>query len=142
MSDKPKGGRGKVAPYKTTTIRIPIPIQSDIERIVDNYRSSVNQPILAAIAEIEHSPKNILSTVESARDGQCPFCECDLHQDPRHEHHSKSCPINMTDLSSIPLNDAIVKAHEILADKKMNKKVTIKKLLEIIYGQKVSLDNL
>ena len=98
MSDKPKGGRGKVAPYKTTTIRIPIPIQPDIERIVDNYRNSVNQPILAAIAEIEQSP--------------------------------------------IPLNDAIVKAHEILADKKANKKVTVKKLLETIYGQKVSLDNL
>jgi hypothetical protein len=44
--------------------------------------------------------------------------------------------------SSIPLNDAIIKAHEILADKKANKKVTIKKLLESIYGQKVSLDNL
>ena len=98
MSDKPKGGRGKVAPYATTTMRIPLPIKPDIDRIIDNYRDSVTQPILAAIAEIEQSP--------------------------------------------IPLNDAIIKAHEILADKKANKKVTIKKLLESIYGQKVSLDNL
>jgi hypothetical protein len=42
----------------------------------------------------------------------------------------------------IPLNEAIIKAQEILGDKKANKKVTVRKLLEAIYGEKVSLDNL
>jgi hypothetical protein len=95
MDNKPKGGRGKQAPYETTIIRIPLPIKPDVERIVDNYRNSVNQPILAAIAELEESP--------------------------------------------IPLKDAIIKAEEILLDKKASKRISMKKLLQVIYGQKVSL---
>jgi hypothetical protein len=95
MDNKPKGGRGKQAPYETTIIRIPLPIKPDVERIVENYRSSVNQPILAAIAELEKSP--------------------------------------------IPLKDAIIKAEEILLDKKASKRVSMKKLLQVIYGQKISL---
>ena len=95
MSEKPKGGRGKTAPYETTTIRIPLPLKPDIDRIVEDYRLSVLSPDSGAIAKSEDT--------------------------------------------LIPLNEAILKAQEILGDKKANKKVTIKKLLEAIYGNKISL---
>lgn len=39
--NKPKGGRGVKAPYETTHLRIPLPIKADIEKLIDNYRSSV-----------------------------------------------------------------------------------------------------
>ena len=39
--NKPLGGRGKKAPYETTHLRIPVPIKTDIEKLIDNYRLSV-----------------------------------------------------------------------------------------------------
>ena len=39
--NKPLGGRGKKAPYETTHLRIPLPIKTDIEKLIDNYRLSV-----------------------------------------------------------------------------------------------------
>ncbi len=98
MSDKPKGGRGKIAPYQTTTIRIPLPLKPDIERLVEDYRLSVLSPILGAIAKNQDTP--------------------------------------------IPLEEAIIKAIEILGDKKASKKTTVKKLLEAIYGEKIKPDTL
>jgi hypothetical protein len=98
MIDKPKGGRGKIAPYQTTTVRIPLPLKPDIDRLVEDYRLSVLSPILGAIAKNEDKP--------------------------------------------IPLEDALIKAQEILGDKKANKKVTVRKLLEAIYGEKLKPDSI
>jgi len=39
--NKPLGGRGKKAPYETTHLRIPVPIKTDIEKLIENYRLSV-----------------------------------------------------------------------------------------------------
>ena len=39
--NKPLGGRGKKAPYETTHLRIPLPIKTDIEKLIENYRLSV-----------------------------------------------------------------------------------------------------
>lgn len=37
---KPKGGRGKKAPYETTVIRVPNPVLEQVEAICDAYRKS------------------------------------------------------------------------------------------------------
>jgi nitrate/nitrite-specific signal transduction histidine kinase len=34
---KPKGGRGKVAPYKSTHVRVPEPIKEQIQRLIDEW---------------------------------------------------------------------------------------------------------
>ena len=39
--DKPVGGRGKKAPYKSVTIRVPEPIVKDISEYIDRYRNTV-----------------------------------------------------------------------------------------------------
>ena len=39
--DKPKGGRGKKAPYETTIKRIPIELESQIESMIETYRLKV-----------------------------------------------------------------------------------------------------
>jgi len=41
MTSKPLGGRGKKAPYETVTMRVPVPLVSQLEEIVDNYRNEV-----------------------------------------------------------------------------------------------------
>lgn len=41
MMTKPIGGRGKRAPYQTTHLRVPIPLKSTIEAMIDDYRAVV-----------------------------------------------------------------------------------------------------
>ncbi len=36
---KPKGGRGKRAPYETTVVRVPDPVLEQVEAICDAYRN-------------------------------------------------------------------------------------------------------
>jgi hypothetical protein len=38
---KPVGGRGHVAPYETTHVRVPVPIKDKVERLIEEYRKSV-----------------------------------------------------------------------------------------------------
>jgi len=38
---KPKGGRGYVAPYETTHVRVPVPIKDKVEQLIEEYRKSV-----------------------------------------------------------------------------------------------------
>jgi hypothetical protein len=57
--NKPLGGRGKKAPYETTHLRIPVPIKTDIEKLIDNYRLSVIDGI--------ESDDNGLMSVEDAK---------------------------------------------------------------------------
>lgn len=90
----PKGGRGQRAPYETTTIRVPKPILSDVEQLIDQYRAQV-------------------------MGGE-----------------------SMVSDHKLDLETAIIKAQELLGDKKASKKVTVKKLLEAIYSQAVKLENL
>lgn len=36
---KPKGGRGRKAPYETTVVRVPDPVLEQVEAICDAYRN-------------------------------------------------------------------------------------------------------
>jgi hypothetical protein len=38
---KPRGGRGKRAPYETTQMRVPIPIKTQLESLIADYRERV-----------------------------------------------------------------------------------------------------
>lgn len=38
---KPIGGRGKKAPYETTHMRVPVPLQAEFEQRIAQYRNSV-----------------------------------------------------------------------------------------------------
>jgi hypothetical protein len=38
---KPIGGRGKKAPYQTVQMRIPLPIKSEVEKLVEQYRGVI-----------------------------------------------------------------------------------------------------
>ena len=39
--DKPKGGRGKKAPYNSVTVRVPEDLKETVETLVNDYRQSV-----------------------------------------------------------------------------------------------------
>lgn len=38
---KPMGGRGKKAPYETTHMRVPLPLKTQIEQLIEDYRLSI-----------------------------------------------------------------------------------------------------
>lgn len=38
---KPKGGRGKIAPYKTRQVRVPEPMINQVDELIETYQSYV-----------------------------------------------------------------------------------------------------
>jgi hypothetical protein len=55
---KPIGGRGHRAPYQTTHLRVPLPLKSAIEAMIDDYRAVVidgEPPAPAAVPPLEES---------------------------------------------------------------------------------------
>ena len=40
---KPKGGRGKIAPYKTTHMRVPVPLKKRVSKLIEEYRDGLSQ---------------------------------------------------------------------------------------------------
>jgi len=41
MTNKPKGGRGHVAPYTTTHLRVPTAIKEQIQLAIDSYKELI-----------------------------------------------------------------------------------------------------
>jgi hypothetical protein len=37
---RPNGGRGQTAPYQTTHVRVPLPIKTEVEKLVARYKES------------------------------------------------------------------------------------------------------
>ena len=79
--NKPKGGRGKVAPYESTHVRVPVPIKPKVDKLVDEYRDLIlngNQPerdkfncpdamTLTTVGEAKELAKDILKQKKSAK---------------------------------------------------------------------------
>ena len=58
---KPVGGRGNKAPYETTHVRVPMPIKSEIERLIEGFREGRTQ-------QQENSLTSLEDAVETARE--------------------------------------------------------------------------
>jgi len=64
------GGRGKKAPYETTHVRVPMPIKTEIERLIKNFHqdSIGDEPkLLTTYGEAIAMAQGILSQKKSAR---------------------------------------------------------------------------
>lgn len=70
---KPKGGRGHVAPYQTTHLRVPLPIKDEVQKIIDNYRESVlngtefSKEQLPSLEQAKAEAKRVLKSKQSAK---------------------------------------------------------------------------
>lgn len=67
---KPVGGRGNKAPYETTHIRVPVPIKSEVERLIERFREggdTATQNTLTGLDEAVIAAKGILTSKKSAR---------------------------------------------------------------------------
>lgn len=51
--NKPKGGRGKRAPYETTVVRVPDPVLEQVEAICDAYRNGEVLPEQKPVTDFE-----------------------------------------------------------------------------------------
>jgi hypothetical protein len=67
MMPKPVGGRGMKAPYETTHLRVPIPIKSQIEAIIEEYREAVLTDINLLTSYQININTNPLTSLEDAK---------------------------------------------------------------------------
>ena len=70
MTIKPKGGRGKIAPYETVTVRIPLPIKGDVEKMANDYRESALQPVIHEIKKMESKKSDFMPLNEAISHAQ------------------------------------------------------------------------
>jgi hypothetical protein len=67
---KPIGGRGNKAPYETTHVRVPTPIKSEVERLIEEFREGRTQQQENSLTSLEDAVKaarEILKQKKSAR---------------------------------------------------------------------------
>lgn len=70
---KPKGGRGHIAPYQTTHLRVPLPIKDEVQKVIDSYRESVLNGIefskeqLPSLERAKAEAKRVLKSKQSAK---------------------------------------------------------------------------
>jgi hypothetical protein len=68
MGSKPVGGRGKKAGYETKLMRVPLPVVSVVEKIVDDFRDgSENETKQLSFDEALQAAKKIMKKKKSAR---------------------------------------------------------------------------
>jgi hypothetical protein len=60
---KPLGGRGKKAPYETTHMRVPLPLKTQIEKLIEDYR-------LSAIDGIDRPSSELIPIEEALKTAQ------------------------------------------------------------------------
>lgn len=61
---KPKGGRGKIAPYHTKLARIPVPLAEQVNQLVERYQDYITeggQPLLPPVL-LDSKPVNKINT--------------------------------------------------------------------------------
>jgi hypothetical protein len=69
--NKPVGGRGKKAPYASITKRVPIPIESQVDELIERYRLEVMEGIkpddhqLPSIDDVKQLAKKMLKAKTS-----------------------------------------------------------------------------
>ena len=72
--DKPKGGRGKKAPYNSCTVRIPEDLKDSVETLVEQYRLFILEGIesksnsIPSIDEIKSLSKQLLKGRSTRKD--------------------------------------------------------------------------
>ena len=68
--NKPKGGRGKRAPYETTVVRVPDPVLEQVEAICDAYRNGEFLPEQKPVTDFETIKDQIDEWRKSAKVGK------------------------------------------------------------------------
>jgi len=68
--NKPKGGRGKRAPYETTVVRVPDPVLEQVEAICDAYRNGEFLPEQKPVTDFEAIKDQIDEWRKSAKVGK------------------------------------------------------------------------
>lgn len=72
--DKPKGGRGKKAPYNSVTVRVPEDLKDTVEGLVSDYRQCMLEGIevkgqsLPSIDQIKDLSKQLLKGRATRKD--------------------------------------------------------------------------
>jgi hypothetical protein len=72
MSIKPKGGRGKKAPYTTIQMRVPLEIKDDVNTLIESYRVRALTGNSMEAVQGQDLVKNFLESWKAKSDSQSP----------------------------------------------------------------------
>lgn len=72
MNIKPKGGRGKKAPYTTIQMRVPTPLKDEVNLLIERYRAEVLSGINVQTADEPDQLRKFLEEWKARSDSQSP----------------------------------------------------------------------
>lgn len=65
--DKPKGGRGRTAPYETKQMRVPVGLEDQIQELIDRYRRWIPEP-QSVVVSTNNPPRLLDKAVDNFSD--------------------------------------------------------------------------
>jgi hypothetical protein len=149
---KPVGGRGNKAPYETTHVRVPIPIKSEVQALIDEFRDryseQFNKPLTTLRSQDSEDEKDNdlgdddLEDDEPERysDSEIIKAQGKIIQDLRLEIESLNLRLDRAN-SLTSLDEAKDLARRILRSKKSASQSLIK-LLTSIYQTNMTIEDL
>ncbi|KAM3104927.1 hypothetical protein [Phormidesmis sp. 146-33] len=149
---KPVGGRGNKAPYESTHVRVPIPIKSEVQALIDEFREKysgqANKPLTALRSQdLENEKDDGLEDDDLEHDDPHRYSDSEIIktqwkmiQDLRLEIESLNLRLDKAN-SLTSLDEAKDSARSILRSKKSASQ-SLAKLLTSIYQVEVTVENL
>jgi predicted RNase H-like nuclease (RuvC/YqgF family) len=138
---KPVGGRGNKAPYESTHVRVPVPIKSQVQALIDEFRERQTQlPVkpLTSLDEDEEEEEDLDSDEPS--DSETIKSQAEMVR--RYAFEIQSLKREIDKLNSLTsLEDAKQTAKTILKAKKSATQSVVK-LLTSIYQVEITTDDL
>ncbi len=139
---KPVGGRGNKAPYESTHVRVPVPIKSQVQALIDEFRERQIQPSIKPLTSLDETEDEQDEPDEQGElsDSETIKSQAEMIQSYASEiHYLKHKLDELNSLTS--LDEAKELARKILVSKKSASK-SVSSLLTDIYKTEVTIDEL
>jgi predicted RNase H-like nuclease (RuvC/YqgF family) len=142
---KPIGGRGNKAPYKSTHVRVPIPIKSEVQALIDGFRERYSeQPkkVLTPLDETEEEEDEDEEDDENSEPSDLETIKSQAEMIQRYAFEIHALKRDLDKLNTLTgLDEAKDLARTILRSKKSASQ-SLAKLLTSIYQVEVTVENL
>ena len=140
---KPVGGRGNKAPYESTHVRVPIPIKSQVQALIDEFRGSQIEQPKKALTSLEVDEEDETDEEEDSdepSDLETIKSQAEMIQNYISEIRFLNLKLEQSN-SLTSLEDAKQTAKTILKAKKSASQSVVK-LLTSIYQVEVTVEDL
>lgn len=140
---KPVGGRGNKAPYQSTHVRVPIPIKSRVQALIDEFRESQTlepKKLLTSLDDEDQGDEDQDEEGDGLSDLETIKSQAEMIQ--RYVSEIQYLNYKLDELNSLTsLDEAIELARKVLVSKKSASR-SVSSLLSAIYTTEVTIGQL